>query len=85
MDRPSELFDEVAEVVREVFAQDDMILAPEMTADDILGWDSFKHIELIMAVEAKFMIKLSTREIDRLNSIQDLVSTIRSKRLRNSL
>ena len=39
------------DVFRQVFDDPDIVLRDEMTADDIPGWDSLMHINLIVAAE----------------------------------
>lgn len=70
---------DLTEIFRETFLRDDLELKPELTAADVEGWDSFKHIEIIMAVEERFSIKMSTRELDNLRSVGDLLGLIRAK------
>jgi acyl carrier protein len=67
---------ELTEIFREVFLRDDLVLKPDFTAKDIDGWDSFKHIEIIIAVEERFGIKMTTRELDNLRSVGDLINVI---------
>jgi acyl carrier protein len=54
-------------------------LRPELTARDVEGWDSFKQIEIVMAVEERFAIRLTTRELDSLQSVGDLVRVVAAK------
>jgi acyl carrier protein len=56
------------EVFREVFNDPDLILEDNMTANDIYGWDSLAHINLIIAVEKRLGIKFATAEISRLKA-----------------
>jgi acyl carrier protein len=67
------------EIFREVFLRDDIELRPELNAKDVPGWDSFKQIDIILAVEARYNIKLTTREIDALHNVGDLVFVIAAK------
>ena len=46
----------------EVFDDDTLEIAPEMTANDVDGWDSLSHVNLIVAVEARFNIRFSQKE-----------------------
>jgi acyl carrier protein len=50
-----------------------------MTAADVEGWDSFKQIEILLAVEERDAIKFRTRELDGLNNVDDLVRTVLAK------
>jgi acyl carrier protein len=69
----------LTEIFNDVFMTDDMKLSPEMTAKDVAGWDSFKHIEIMVSVEERFNIKLNTREIDSLRSVGDLANVIQRR------
>ena len=69
-------------IFNDIFLRDDIVLKPETTADDIEGWDSFRQIEIILAVEEHFGIKLSTREIDSLRCVGDLANVIGAKQAR---
>lgn len=66
-------------IFHDVFMRDDIKLTPAMTAKDVEGWDSFKQIEIILAVESRYRIKFNTRELDSLLSVGDLVRVIASK------
>jgi acyl carrier protein len=57
-------------------------LRPELSAKDVPGWDSFKQIDIILAVEEKYGIKFNTRELDSLNNVGDLVRVIAAKTAR---
>jgi acyl carrier protein len=75
----AEIWQKLTTLFREVFMRDDIELKPEMTADDIEGWDSFKQVELIIAAQEAFAIKLSTREIDSLKCVGDLARLVTVK------
>src|SRR5262249_9132323 len=55
------------------------VLRPETTAADIAGWDSPMHLDIIAAVEARFGIKIQSREIERLGNVGDFVQLILAK------
>jgi len=42
------------EVFRQVFANPKLDITPELTPNDIDGWDSMAHVNLIAAVELRF-------------------------------
>jgi acyl carrier protein len=70
---------ELNEIMRDVFMRDDITVTPETTAKDVAGWDSFKQIEIVMAVEEHYGVKLHTRDLDQLASVGDLVRTVSAK------
>ena len=73
------IYEQLTELFREIFSNDDLTLRPEMTAKDIEGWDSFTHISVIVAVETKFGIKIKTAEIEKLANVGQLVAAIESR------
>jgi acyl carrier protein len=75
----TEIYAALGEIFRDVFLKDDIELRPELSAKDVAGWDSFKQIDIILAVEEKYGIKLNTRELDSLNNVGDLVRVITAK------
>ena len=74
-----EIYVRLTEIFRDVFVDDGMVLTPSLSAKDVLGWDSFKQIDIILATEARFGIRLNTREIDQLQSVGDLVNVVAGK------
>jgi acyl carrier protein len=73
-----EIYGALSEIFQDVF-QREVPLRPDLTARDVEGWDSFKQIEIIMAVEERYAIRLTTRELDSLLSVGDLVRVIAAK------
>ncbi len=73
------VYSELTDIFNDVFDRTDIKLSSEMTAKDLSGWDSFKQVELIVAIQDRFQIKLSTREVDGLQSVGDLVEVVRKR------
>jgi len=71
--------DSLTEVFRSVFEDDSIVLKPEMTANDVEGWDSLSHVVLILAIENHFKIKFNTKELLTLKNVGDLLNSIESK------
>ncbi len=61
-----DLRDQAQDVFRQVFDDPQIVLRDEMTADDIPGWDSLTHINLMVATEKRFKVKFATAEISKL-------------------
>ena len=66
-------------IFRQVFDDDTIQISPEMTANDIDGWDSLSHVNLIVAVESKFNIRFNQKELLTFKNIGDLLRSIESK------
>ncbi len=69
----------LTEVFRQVFDDPDILLTPETTADDIEGWDSLSHINLIVAVANRFKIKFKPKDVVGFKNVGDLASCVDSK------
>ena len=74
-----QIYVELNRIFSDVFLRDDIALTPQTTAADIEGWDSFAQIEIILAAQERFGIKLTTVEIDSLRRVGDLVQAIAAK------
>ncbi len=63
-------------IFRTVFDNDDLDIRPEMTANDVDGWDSLSHVNLILAVEKGFGIRFTQRELLTFKNVGDLLKSI---------
>ena len=73
------LMERLTEIFREVFDDDDVTLSPELTADDVEGWDSLSHVNLIVTIEARFDIKFNQKELLTFKNVGDLMTSIEGK------
>jgi acyl carrier protein len=78
VDQP-QIYTRLASVFRDVLDEDDLVLTPEITADDVDGWDSLSHIRLVLAVSKAFGVKFSASEIGGLKNVGEFVELIQKK------
>lgn len=71
-----EIFEKLAAIFRDVFDDDKLIIGETTSAEDVDGWDSLMHINLIMAVEAEFIIKFSMDDVFRMKNVGEMVDII---------
>lgn len=64
---------------QEVFDDETLQVTPETTANDVEGWDSLSHINLIVAVESAFNVRFSQKELLKFRSVGDLLKNIEAK------
>lgn len=74
-----ETTEKLQEVFRDVFDDDGIVITSETTADDIEGWDSLTHVQLIVAVEKEFSVKFSTVEVMKLKNVGEFIELINKK------
>ncbi|MDJ0947532.1 MAG: acyl carrier protein [Alphaproteobacteria bacterium] len=75
----SETYDALNGIFREVFDDEGISLTPETAASDIPEWDSFNHINILIASEIKFGVKFNASEVEGLKNVGDFVRLIQSK------
>ena len=75
----ADIYAALADIFRDVFLREDIAITPGLTAKDVADWDSFKQIEIILAVESQYHIKFNTKELDSLQSVGDLARVIAGK------
>jgi acyl carrier protein len=56
------------QLVDELFEGEAIALGDDTRFADVAGWDSLKHVELIVGVESRFGIELTADEIERLTT-----------------
>ena len=75
----NEILKRVEEIFREELEQEDLVLSDETTADDVDGWDSLSHVQLVAAMEEVFGIEFKSREILSWDNVGDLIDSIEKK------
>ena len=67
------------DVFREVFDNPTIEIFDEMTASDVVGWDSFSHINLITSLEIEFDIEFTQQEAFGFKTVGELIEAIDTK------
>ena len=70
------IFEELTEIFRDIFDDEEIELTDETTADDIEDWDSLEQINLLVAIEKKFSVKFKLDDVSHLANIGDMVSLV---------
>jgi acyl carrier protein len=74
-----EIYPRLTKIMRDVFDDDNLAVTPELTANDVEGWDSVSHITLIVAIEEAFGIKFKSAELEKMKNVGQLVEQIEKK------
>jgi acyl carrier protein len=75
----AEVRSQLNDVFRQVFDDDSIVIHDAMTAKDIEGWDSLNHVNLVVAAEKHFRVRFTTKEVNGLKSVGDLIALIGRK------
>ncbi len=74
-----EIYTRLNTVFQDVFDDESIRVTDATTADDIEDWDSFEHINLVVAVEKEFGIKFSMGQTNKLKNVGEMVDIILAK------
>jgi acyl carrier protein len=74
-----DIYAQVTTIFHDLFDDDTIVLSPGLTAADVPEWDSFNHINLIVAIEARFGVKFQTAELESMQTVGHLADLVQSK------
>lgn len=76
------VYQRLTEILRDVFDDDTIVARPDLTADQVDGWDSFAHLRLIFTVEKAFGVSFAASQISALQNVGDLANLIEARAAR---
>ena len=74
-----EIVSKLTNIFRNVFSNDSLVLTNELTANDIVQWDSLSHMLLITEIESSFSIKFKLKDLNKMRNVGDMIDIISSK------
>ncbi len=75
----AEIIEQLNPLFRDVLEDDSIQLSPATTANDIENWDSITNIQLIVAIEKKYKIRFTSREIQNFKNVGELADAVVAK------
>jgi acyl carrier protein len=74
-----EALTQIIEVFKDVLDDENITLSESTTASDVEDWDSLNHIQLVVAVEKKFKVRFTSKEIQSWANVGEMITCILSK------
>jgi acyl carrier protein len=74
-----EIRERLTAVFRSVFDDESIEVNSTTTAQDVEGWDSLAHIQLVVAIEKEFRVRFTMLEVKRLKNVGDLFNLVQTK------
>lgn len=74
-----DILSQVQGIFRTILKSEAIILNDETTANDVEGWDSLTHVQLISEIEKHFNIKFSLKEMLSWKTVGKMVDCIVKK------
>lgn len=75
----AEILKRMNDIFVEVLDDTQIVLSEATTADDVGGWDSLTHVQLVLAVEQHFKIRFTAREIRSWSNVGEMIACVISK------
>jgi len=73
------ILQQVNAIFVEVLDEPDLVITSDTVADDVDGWDSLSHINLVVAIEKDFGIRFTSKEIQSWSNVGDMLASIGEK------
>ena len=75
--------EKLTDIFRSLFNQPQLVLTDELTANDVPGWDSFNHVNLMITIEQEFEVSFTADEVASLANVGELRRAL-ARKLRES-
>lgn len=75
----AEIHENVQEIFRDVFDEEDLVITDDTSAEDIEDWDSLAQVRLTVAIEKMFGIKFNFGELTALHNVGEMLELIGEK------
>ena len=69
----------IERIFREIFDQPSLVVTPELAPASLPEWDSVAMVQLVLAIEQEFGIRLSTDEVAGITCAGDLMAAVSAK------
>lgn len=71
-----EILEKLQTIYKEQLDDESLVITEESSANNVDGWDSLSHIQLISAIEDEFDISFSSKEIMNWKNVGEMITSI---------
>ena len=72
-----ELLATFTRILRDLLADDSIVLGMDTTRSDVPDWDSFKYVTFIVSAEMELGIKFGVADVESFQTVGDIVAEAR--------
>jgi acyl carrier protein len=69
----TEIFTFLRGIFASIFPGQVIDVTANLSAQDVVGWDSFRQVEIVLALEERYAIRIRTRELMNVENVGQLV------------
>jgi len=73
----------LTKIFKDVYAEQDIQLRPELHIRELENWNSFNHISMMINLETTYGVIFSSGDIEKINTVGDLLSILKEKGITN--
>ncbi|MBK6414322.1 acyl carrier protein [Sphingopyxis sp.] len=70
------ILDQINAIVSDVLRLPDLCMDEATTANDVPGWDSLTHIQIIIEIERKYGVRFTSTEVAQLEDAGSLIELV---------
>ena len=74
-----DILKQVNDIFIDILDDEKIVLSSLTSANDVEGWDSLTHIQLVVAIEKHFKIRFTSKDIQSWKNVGEMVTSIDSK------
>ena len=71
--------DKLQDTLRRVLRLPDLVVDDNTKAHDVPGWDSLRHVEVLLEVQRAYGVRFRSTEVIRLKSVGELQALVHAK------
>lgn len=73
-----DILDVFTRILRDLLANDAIVLRTDTTRSDVPDWDSFMYVNFIVAIEMELGIKFGVADVESFKTVGDIVVKARA-------
>ena len=70
------ILERIEQILREVLGDPALRVNSGTRREDVAGWDSFAHVQVILAIEEAFQAHFRTEEVTSFETVGDFVAAV---------
>ena len=73
------ILSQINEIFKDVLDNDDLVITETTNAAEVEEWDSLTHIQLVVAIEKRFKLRFTSKEIQSWSNVGEMMVSIMEK------
>lgn len=71
-----QILERIQRLIRELFMDETIVVTRKTVSSDVVGWNSFEHINLLVSIEDEFNIRFDMSSVMMVNNVGELVDQV---------